>query len=175
MSWLFEDATPVLTVSALFEVVLIFALFRSGEKKLLLIILGVAVACGIGVVIEAVVETDRERIEQFLEKTRQAVLTNDLQQVLPTIAPYSPALQSKAERYLGQFTVLKIKITEGPRITMHHGSTAISSSLDFIARFELDRRAGPIVHRTVLVRIAARLKETPEGWRWTEAQLEPYP
>jgi hypothetical protein len=123
-----------------------------------------------------VVETDRERIEQFLEKTRQAVLTNDLQQVLPTIARDSLALQSKAKRYLGQFTVSQIKITKGPHITMHRNSTELSSDLDFVVKFELDRGAGPMPHRnTAIVRIVAHLMEIPEGWRWTEAQLESYP
>ncbi|MEC7502167.1 MAG: hypothetical protein VX970_10585, partial [Planctomycetota bacterium] len=69
MSWLFEDVTPVLTVAALIEFALIVALFRSGDKRLLFGIIGVAVVCGGCVVIETIVETENERVEKAIEKT----------------------------------------------------------------------------------------------------------
>ncbi|MEC7696882.1 MAG: hypothetical protein VYA11_07280, partial [Planctomycetota bacterium] len=115
MSWLFEDVTPVLAVAALVEFAFIVALLRSGDKRMLFGIIGVAIVCGACVVIETIVETENERVEKAIEKTRQAILTNDLQQVLQTIAPESGKLQSIADRYLKQFTVRAIKITEGPQ------------------------------------------------------------
>ena len=68
MSWLFEDVTPVLAVAALIEFAFIVALLRSGDKRLLFGIIGVAIVCGACVVIETIVETENERVENQMTR-----------------------------------------------------------------------------------------------------------
>ena len=169
MSWLFEDSTPVLAVAALVEIVLLFGLFRSGEKKLLYGIFSVAFVCGVCVVIEVVVETEQERIEQTIEQTRQAVLTNELEKVFRTIAPESRNLQSKAKRYFGQFFVRDIKITDGPHITLLTKTNPPSASVTLKARFDLKPKQGTLAYGGGLVRVEGHLRQAETDWQWTEA------
>jgi hypothetical protein len=169
MSWLFEDSTPVLAVAALVEIVFLFGFFRSGEKKILYGMFGVAIVCGVCVVIEAVVETEQERIEQTVEQTRQAVLTNQLEQVFRTIAPESLDLQSKAKRYLGQFFVRDIKITDGPHVSLFTKTSPPSASVTLKARFDLEPKKGTLAYGSGLVRVEGRLRKVQTDWQWTEA------
>jgi hypothetical protein len=169
MSWLFEDSTPVLAVTAIIEIVLIFALIRSGERRFIYILIGVAAVCGLCVVIESVVETERERIEQAIEQTRQAVLTNKLEEVFRTIAPESRSLQSKAKRYLGQFFVRDIKITDGPHITVFTKTSPPAASVTIKARFDLEPKQGTLAYGSGFVRVKGRLIKGKTDWQWTEA------
>ena len=169
MSWLFDDSTSVLAVTVLVEIILIVALLRSGKTSLLYAALVVAVACGACVAIELMVETDRERIEQVIEQTRSAVLANDREQVLDLIAPGSLKLRTPAARYLAQFFVRGVKITDGPHITLFVKTAPLSASVALNARLDLEPKKGPLAYRAGLLRVEARLEETPAGWRWTEA------
>ena len=169
MSWLFEDSTSVLAVTVLVEIILIVALLRSGKTSLLYVVLVVAVACGACVAIELMVETDRERIERVIEQTRSAVLANDREQVFHLIAPESPNLRSQAARYLAQYLFSGIKITDGPHVTLFVNTTPLSASVALNARLDLEPKKGPLAYRAGLLRVEARLEETPAGWRWTEA------
>ena len=169
MSWLFEDSTSVLAVTVLVEIILIVALLRSGKTSLLYVVLVVAVACSACVAIELMVETDRERIEQVIEQTRSAVLANDREQVFHLIAPESRNLRSEAARSLAQYLFSGIKITDGPQIVLYPMTTPPSASVAAVARLDLKAKKGPLAYRGSLLRVEARLKETPAGWRWTEA------
>ena len=171
MNWLFEDVTPLLAVAALLEVVLIFALLRSGEKRLLFVIIGVAIVCSVGVVIETVVETEKERVEKAIEKTRQAILTNDLQRVLQTIGPESRRLQSMADRYLARFTVRAIKITEGPQLRFLQNAVPPSVAVTLNARFDFDPSKGTLAYRGGVVRVEGKLRQFSSGWKWTDAEF----
>ena len=171
MTWLFEDVTPLLSVAALLEVVLIFALLRSGERRLLFFITGVAIVCSVSVVIEAVVETEKERVEEAIEKTRQAVLTNDLQQVLQTIGPESRRLQSMANHYLARFTVQDIKITDGPQLRFFQNAVPPSVDVTLNARFDFDPMKGTLAYRGGVIRVDGELRLFSNGWRWTDAEF----
>ncbi len=171
MNWLFNDVTPVLAVSALLEVVLIFALLRSGNKRLLFIIIGIAVVCAGCVLIESLVETEKERVEKAIEKTRQAILTNDLQQVLRTIDPDSRKLQSMADRYLSRFAVRSIKITEGPHLRFFTKTVPPYATVTLNARFDFDPSKGALAYRGGVVRVDAELRQFSGGWKWTDAKF----
>ena len=171
MSWLFEDVTPLLAVAALIEFAFIVALLRSGDKRMLFGVIGVAIVCGACVVIETIVETENERVEKAIEKTRQAILTNDLQQVLQTIAPESGKLQSIADRYLAQFTVRAIKITEGPELTFFTNTDPSSVAVVLNARFDFDPSKGMPAYRGGVVRVVGRLRRFSTDWKWTEAEF----
>ena len=160
MTWLFEDVTPLLSVAALLEVVLIFALLRSGERRLLFFITGVAIVCSVSVVIEAVVETEKERVEEAIEKTRQAVLTNE-----------SRRLQSMANHYLARFTVQDIKITDGPQLRFLQNAVPPSVDVTLNARFDFDPRKGTLAYRGGVIRVDGELRLFSNGWRWTDAEF----
>ena len=170
MSWLFEDSTPVLVITSLLEMMLVVALLRTGQRRFLTAILLTGALAGTCVAIEWFVETEREQLARVVEQTRQAVLTNDREQIFLWIDPDSSILRKEVAGYLAQYELKAIKITNGPEITVHHTDPMVAD-VRVTARIDLAGKATTIAYTSVLLRVEARAAQTSAGWRWTEARF----
>ncbi len=74
-----ESPWPILFIGIAAEAVLAFLLLRTGLGKFLIAMIGVAVLIAAGLIVERLVVTDRERVEQTLDAAVAAVRRNDLQ------------------------------------------------------------------------------------------------
>ena len=171
MNWILEDSTPVLAITAFAEIILIAALLRTGKGWFLYAIFIVAAVGGGCFLIDWIVETDRERVAEVVDQTRQAALTNEPDQVFLWIASDALPLRSEVARDLAQFQIRAIKITDGPHITLHRHTAPPVADVKLTARIDLKGKAATLSRSSILLRAEARARRTPEGWRWTEARL----
>lgn len=110
MSWLFEDPTTLIVAGLLIEVLLGVALFKSGRAALVLVMLGVLVLVGSGVVIERLVVTDREEVEETFDGICRALMANDAKAVLSYIDPMAADIRSHIQSVLPQAQVTDARV-----------------------------------------------------------------
>jgi hypothetical protein len=82
-----ESPWPILFIGIGIEAVLAFLLLRTGLGKFLIAMIGVALLVVAGLIVERLVVTDREAVEQTLDTAVAAVRRNDLQGALNCISP----------------------------------------------------------------------------------------
>src|SRR4051794_28997970 len=90
MSYLVETPWPGLLLAGLIELALGFLLVRSGRAWVIVAMAGVLVAAIALVVIERLVVTDKEEIENSLETVAAALEAHDVPGVLATLATEFP-------------------------------------------------------------------------------------
>ncbi len=79
MTSLLEDPTPIILVGIIVEAVLGVILLRTGRGVLLWAMGGVMALVVIGVLVEWLVVTERERVEETIENAAAAVEANDFE------------------------------------------------------------------------------------------------
>lgn len=87
MSWLFEDPTTLVVAGALIEGLLAVALVKSGRGLLAVPMLVLALVLGVCLLVERLVVTDREQIEDVFGGVTKALMANDIDGVLAYIDP----------------------------------------------------------------------------------------
>lgn len=100
MTWLLEDPWPIVILGVLGEVLLLAALLRTGRGLFVACMVGVALLTGLGVLVERLVVTDREEIEETLQSAAAALSSDEPLRVLDYIAPEAEEVRSAAQRYL---------------------------------------------------------------------------
>jgi hypothetical protein len=82
-----ESPWPILFIGIAIEAVLAFLLLRTGLGKYLIAMIGVALLVVAGLIVERLVVTDREAVEQTLDTAVAAARRNDLEGALNCISP----------------------------------------------------------------------------------------
>ena len=109
---LLESPWPILLIGIAVEAVLAIALLRSGQGKMLWAMLGVAGLLVVGLVVERLVVTDREAVENTLDTAVAAVEANDLNRLLECISPSAQKTRADARWALGRVEFRKARITD---------------------------------------------------------------
>jgi hypothetical protein len=91
MSIFIESPWPILFIGIAVEAVLAFLLLQTGRGKFLIAMIGVAAIVGVGLIVERLVVTDREAVENTLDAAVAAVKRNDLAGALGCISPSAEA------------------------------------------------------------------------------------
>jgi len=105
MTILFENPLRIIFIGIVIEAVLGIVLFRTGRGALLWAMLGVLALTLLGVAVERLVVTEKERVEMTLDGITSALEANDLKRVLSFIAPGAVATRSRAAWAMGRIEV----------------------------------------------------------------------
>ena len=164
MDSLFEDPWLIVALGLLAEALLGVALWRTRRGALLAAMGVVVVLTGLGLLIERLVVTDREAVEDTLRAAAEAVRAGDEQRVLSFVAPDAEGVREPVQRYLGtiEFTKIVIRapetqVMQGPRRTARTRFTARVSG-----RFKGVEQ--PIAREEAVVFLEVRFRK--EGDRW---------
>jgi hypothetical protein len=115
MTWLLENPMPLVYLAAVVTAVLIVALVKTGQAKLIWAIVGVLVVTAIVALVSWLVETDREKIAATLAGGARAVENNDLGAFLEFVAVDSPVAR-RAKSQLPRLRFSKVTILDDPKI-----------------------------------------------------------
>lgn len=171
MSWLFEDATAVIVLGLLAEILLLAVLLKTGRGAVLLPIVVVALIAAACLATEFLVVTQRERVEGVVDQMRLAVLANDSRRANDLIAPEANTLRERSARFFDTLRVSQLKITDGPHILVNEFTVPPTATVDLIVRVAGRPKSGVAAHEQALLRIDARLERGPEGcWRLVAAE-----
>jgi hypothetical protein len=108
--YLLESPWPVISFGISIEVVLAILLLATRRGVLLGWMLGVAACVGLGVLVEWIVVTDREAIDDALHDCAAAIETNDVDRVLAHVSPRATSLQSEVREIMGRVEVSMMRI-----------------------------------------------------------------
>lgn len=171
MSWLFEDATAVIVLGLLAEMLLLAILLKTGRGAVMWPIAAVALIATACLTTEFLVVTERERVEEVVDRMRLAVLANDSQRARELIAPEANILRKQSARLFDMLEVSELKITDGPHIVVNEFTAPPSATVDLIVRVAGRPKSGTVAHEQALLRIDARAERGPEGcWRLVAAE-----
>jgi len=170
MSWLFEDSTTVIVVGLLIGVILAFVLMKTGRGIVILIMAGVALAVGACVLTEQIVVTERERVEQTIDRMVGAFLADDAAGVNKLIFPQSTQLSGKATRVMSFAKLRELVITDGPHITINELTSPPTAHVDLVIRASGEAKSGMSLYDNYVTRIDAQLLREDDQWLFVEAE-----
>ena len=166
---LLEDPTPIISFGVIALVILGVTLAWTGRGFLLWIMAAVIALCGLGVLIERLVVTERERVKMVFEEGRQAVTANDLKRTLALVDPkYTEAVQfveaamRRYEFHSAKIGSLEIEINDAARPLTARAN--VSGSAGF------RDRQGQFPYDGYPARLEVELRK--EGDRWLITRVE---
>jgi hypothetical protein len=106
-----ENPWPILSLGITVEVVLVILLIVTRRGVLLGWMLGTATVVGAGVLIEWLVVTDREAIDDALHSCAAAIEANDQAQLLSHVSPSATHLRQEIRGRMDRFEVSMMRIS----------------------------------------------------------------
>ena len=143
MEILFENPLRIIFIGAVVEALLGIALFRTGRGPLLWAMIGTLALTVLGVVVERLVVTERERIEMTLDGITSALEANDLGRVLSYIAPTAVKTRNRAAWALGRIEFQSARVYRLD-ITINPLTTPITAKASFFGYIAYRDRQGEI-------------------------------
>lgn len=175
MSWLLETPWPSIWVGAIIIGLLAVALVNTGKRALFAAMFGVAGVVLLLVLVEWLVETDTEQIENTMERVAVALETNDVQNVLALMAPDATEIRSLAESQLPRVDISDANIGGDLQVTVNHLTIPPTARAQFTARINGTSRtpSDGFGHDTFVRRVSLKLRKTEGRWLLTEFEQNP--
>ncbi|HUS38107.1 MAG: hypothetical protein WBF93_02310 [Pirellulales bacterium] len=171
MSWLTEDPTLLLVIGGLVLAMLAVAFVKTGRVVVLLWALLVAAMVGVGALIEQVIVTPREEVEQTIEAVRLAFLANSEADVLAHISSDAGGLQQQVGWAFRTIEVTEAKITDGPKIDVNPYNPPPSATAELIGSVKGRVRNDSVEHR-IINKFIVRFSKRGDRWLIDEVKHE---
>lgn len=110
MTWLFEDPTTLVIAGVLIEGLLAVGLVKSGRGVLAVPMVILALLLGVCLLVERLVVTDREQIEDVFNGVCRALAANDVDGVLDYIDPAAANMRSQVRNVLAGARITEARI-----------------------------------------------------------------
>jgi len=169
MSWLTEDPTPIYVLCGLASAVLVAVVYFTGRAVWLLGVTAALGIMGVALLIDVLVLTDRERIEDVIAEGAEAVKSNDISRVLPLISPNAPELQDLATRTMQMFKFSDIRVTTTPEIMVNKLTSPPSAKARFSAVAHVRMPGGGTSTQPVPRKVELRFAWEGDRWLVTHA------
>jgi len=129
MTWLFEEPLYIVATGLLLAAGCGWFWLQTGKRMLLQISLGCLLLTAVSVIIEQVVETDREQVSQTLHELAAAVESNDLSAVLAFIHPEAVEIRQRASAEMPIYTFEEVKVKQNLRVEFPAGTERQAKAL----------------------------------------------
>ncbi len=173
MTTLLENPMPIVLFGIVVEAILGGFLVTTRRGVLLVPMAGVFLLVILGVVVERLVVTEKERAEQALYDAAAAIQSNDVKRVESFIAktPGSDVLR-RASHYMGLVEFEQVKIS-GLRVTLNRLTSPPSAEARFNGSARFQDRSGMIPYRYYRSDFKVDLVLEPDGWKVKDVQGDP--
>jgi hypothetical protein len=164
MSMFLESPLPIIVVGVVIEAILGAVLVNTRRGAILWAMLAVLILVGIGLLVERLVVTEKERITATLDGAADALEANDLDRLLGYLAPSAGTSRARAQQVLGmvEFTSVAIRGLEiGP---VNRLTSPPTVETKFTATIGFNDRTGAIPYNHHVVGLIVHLRK--EGDRW---------
>jgi hypothetical protein len=163
MSYLVENPWPGLLVAAFIELALGILLVRGGRAWVIIAMAGVLVAAVAFVVIERLVVTDKEEIENSLEMVAGALEAHDVPGVLATLAPEFPR-RAEVERVLARFEVSQARVGSDLEVRFNPLTNPPSATAYFTGHLEGKDLRGQLPYEHLIRKFKIVFRRDGDRW-----------
>lgn len=163
MQWLLESPWPTILFGALVLLLLAVAFFQTRRGALVVAMAGVVVAVSLGLLVEWLVVTEREAVEDTLYEVAEALESNDVQRVKGHLAPEATFIRQKAEQLLPPVEIEEAHVG-GPEITINRFGGAPTATAKFLGRIVYHDRSGTALYDNFISEFTVKLRH--DGQRW---------
>lgn len=179
MNWLFEDPWPVIWIAGAVIALLSVGYYHSRHRGVLAAIIGVLFLASACLLVEQLVVTEREQVEQTLREGAAAVKRNDLAAVLALIAPEATAMRSSVQTILPTLDVTDAGVGGDLKIEIQHAGPQPTATAAFTGRITINSRTSGerLPHETYFRHFTVQLRKEGDRWLMTgyEANDPPRP
>ncbi len=145
---------------------LLYAWMQTGDKRIALSALGIALLIPGSYLLAGAVVTDREMILETIHRTATAVEKNDHETAVAVIA--DDAVRQRALAELPRFEFHKITV-RNIKVDFVQGSYPPEASVDIDASVRASLTKGPIRYARVVRRVILTFQQQPDGnWQVTD-------
>jgi hypothetical protein len=131
MNWLFEQPLVIAIAGIVVGIAIGVAWSSTGRKELLFALGAVVVFTIAGLIVERMVVTDREAIEQTLVEIARDVQSNDVRAVVRHIHPGAPEIVRQAEAEMPNYEFTECRITKVHTIDIDASAEPRSAIVEF--------------------------------------------
>jgi hypothetical protein len=163
VTWFVESPWPSLTLGLAVEATLLIVLLRTGRAKVLAAMTVVATATIAMLLVERLVVTEREEIEDALVGAAQALESNDLEAVLASFEPNSPR-RGEVQSILSHVTIREARVGGDLEIHINKLTVPPSATAQFTGRAEIRDSRGQIPYEHVLRKFKVTLRRHDDRW-----------
>ena len=153
ITWFTEDPTPIFILGGIMLAVLFVHLMKTGRGLVLVAMAAVAAFMGLAVLVDALVVTDRERVENVIYEAAAAAEHNNLDAVAVFVSPSAPLIKADIRHWIGQLKIESVTIG-GLDVSVDHTTSPPTAAAKFWYVGQGQWRRGV----TVFERIPGKLK-----------------
>jgi hypothetical protein len=166
MSLLVESPWPAISAGVLALVLLAIAYANTRRRGLLAAGGGVIALMALLVLLELVVVTEREAVEQTLDSVAAALETNDVDAVMVYLAPDATRIRAAVQGYLPSVTITDAKVGNDLKVTINRLTSPPTARAEFTGRISFDTQAGArsMPYSNLVRKFAIKLQKRHEAW-----------
>jgi ketosteroid isomerase-like protein len=169
MSWIVEDVTWLIALGIVVEAILAVVLFRTGRGAVMFLVAGVLALVLAGVVVERLIVTEREEVEQTLDALTAALKSGDLPAVLDHLAPEASYARDMAQTHLPQVKISEARV-RNLDITINPLTSPPTAEARFRGIMTIKDLRGQFPYEHYLQRFTVHFRR--EGDRWLLVDYE---
>jgi hypothetical protein len=168
-----ESPWPILFIGIAVEAVLAFLLLQTGRGKFLIAMLGVAALVVVGLVVERLVVTDREAVENTLDAAVAAVKRNDLDGALACLSSSAKEARVFTRWVFGRVEFQEAHISE-LEVKVNRLTSPPSADAKFLAVGKGKDRKGEWLYQGFAQRVTLQLRLQGDRWLVTGYKIEDF-
>jgi hypothetical protein len=168
---LLESPWPWFLLGIAVEAILAVVLLRTQRGVLLWAMLGTAAFVLLGLLVERLVVTERERVEMTLDAGAAAARANSLDQLLACISPQAKRPREYARLILGRFTIEDARFHD-LEIKINRLTSPPTARARFLAVGKGRDRMNEIPYQAYARRVVMDLRWQGDRWLVTDFQVE---
>jgi hypothetical protein len=162
---LLENPIPTVVIGVITVAVLGIILVQTGRRWTIAALCGVLAVTLVLVIMESLIVTDREEVENTLERVADALESNDLDRVLSLISPSrGQAMMADAKNRLPPWTVLEARVGSGLRIELNYLTPVPTAIATFNGRIRVREQAASGLEGLYARRFTVKLREEDGQW-----------
>lgn len=164
MNWLLESPWPAVTLGVVAQAVLVIGLIRTRQAKWVFGMIAAAVVTGALVLVERLVVTETEAVQDALDGTARALETNDTQAVLDYFTTNSPRL-AEVRSALSHVTVREARVGGDLEVRLNRLTSPPSATTFFTGRISAKDARGAIPYEQMIRKFKVTLHREQGRWR----------
>ncbi len=169
--WFTENPTPILVAGGMMIMLLLVFFLKSG-RLVLLWPAGAALAfMGLTVLIDHLVVTDRERVQNVIYDAAAAAEQNHLEKVIDYISPSATHVRDEARRWIGQAKLESVTIAQ-LEVTVDKSKRPYTAVAHFWVRAQGTAHTETAIYRNYVGRLVVDFQLEGDHWLVTAYQRD---
>ena len=170
MTWLLEERLPILLLGASSTLIMVLVVVFTRRLPALLGLIGVILLTGLLLLLEMLVVTDVEVVENTLYQGAALLEQNDIPAALAYVSPTAKPIRQRAERLFSDVTFSEVRIGYDLHVTIDHQTQPATATANFTCHAKLQHRSQIMPYQHGHRRVTVTLVR--EGDRWLVTDYE---